>query len=109
MTRLFTLPLGLAILLTSAAAPARAADVSTEKHEKLIKDMIKGLDDLTAALESIKDDESATAGAKKINAVCDRFDKLADEAKKLEKLPKEKDEELKKKFEKDLKKSVTQL
>lgn len=107
MTRLSALPLALALIFGSAA---RAEDdPATDKHEKIIKDMLKGLDDLTEALKSIKDNDSAKAGAKKINEVCDRFDKIADEAKKLPKLPKEKDMELQKKYEKDLKKSVTAL
>lgn len=104
------LPLALAIIVAGAANLARADDhTSGEKHEILIKDVIKGLDDWTTAWESVKDDQSATAGAKKVNEVSDRLDKLADEAKKLGKLPKEKEDELKKKYEKDLKKSVALL
>lgn len=111
MARIQTLSVAFAVIFGVANASLVRADVTTEseRHEKVVKAMIKGLDDLTAALKSIKDDATATAGAKKINEVCDRFDKLAEEARKLPKLSREVDAQLQKKYAEDLKKSVVNL
>src|SRR5579872_5087790 len=90
---------GLALVL-AVPATSRAAD--TEKHEALIKDMIKSLDDLGDALESVKDKDTAKTAAVKINKICDKFNEIGKKAQDLPKLSKEEDAALEKKYKPQL-------
>jgi hypothetical protein len=86
------------------ALPATGYGADTEKHEALIKDMIKTMGDLGDALESVKDKDTAKAAAVKINKVCDRFEDIGKKAMDLPKLSKEEDAALEKKFKPEMEK-----
>lgn len=84
----------LCFVLFPAFAPAAVDQANYEKHEKVVKDLLAALTDLADALESVKDTSTAKTAAGKIENVCDRFEKLAEEAKKLAKLEAEEDKKL---------------
>ena len=92
---------GLALVL---AVPAAGRADDTAKHEALMKDMIKALDDLGDALESVKDKDTAKKAAVKINKVCDDMTALGKKAQDLPKLSKEQDTALEKKYKPQLEK-----
>jgi hypothetical protein len=98
--------LGLALVL---AVPATSHGADTDKHEALIKDMIKGLDDLGDALESVKDKDTAKTAAVKINKVCDRMTEIGKKAQDLPKLSKDEDAALEKKYKPQLEKVAARI
>src|SRR5438067_6510666 len=94
-------------LFLALARPGHAADL--DKHEAVVKNMIKALDDLADALESVKDRDTAKEAAVKINDVCDRLEKLGKQAEGLPKLGKEDDKRLEEKFKPELVKATQRL
>ena len=65
-----------------------------KENEAAAKEMVECLEELVAALESVKDRNTAKAGADRINRACDRMEKLADRVPKLPKLTPEQDKKL---------------
>lgn len=79
------------------------------KHEAVFKSTIEQLNELTDALESIKDRASARAAAVRINKVCDRLKELAKEAQGLPRLRKAEDKRLLEKYEWEIRKTRDRL
>jgi hypothetical protein len=94
-----------AVLLLPAPA-AKAADDNYAKNEAVAKEMIKAMNDLADAFESVKDKNTAKAAAPKINAVCDKMVDIGKKAETLPKLSQAEDEKLKKALEPELKKAT---
>jgi hypothetical protein len=101
-----TIRLGLCIALACSLAGCSG---NYAKHEALYTDMLKALNDLADALESVKDRESAKAAAPKINEVCDRMSELGKRAEATPKVTKSEDDKLKEKFEPQFKKANERL
>jgi uncharacterized membrane-anchored protein YjiN (DUF445 family) len=79
------------------------------KHEAIGNEMVKALNDLADALESVKDKASAKAAATKINEICDRIAEIGKRASALPKVTQSDDNKLKAKFEPELKKVSDRL
>lgn len=69
-----------------------------DKHEKVAKELIAALDDISSACEVVTDQASARAAAGKIEQAADRLEKVADEMKDLPKITKSEDERLEKEY-----------
>jgi hypothetical protein len=81
----------------------------TAKHEAVMKDMIKALDDLGDALATVKDKVTAKAAAVKINEICDRLSALGNKASALPKLSKAQNDALELKYKPQLEKVSKRL
>jgi hypothetical protein len=64
------------------------------RHEAAAREVIALMNELAAALESVKDQNSARAAASRINSVCDRMEALSRRVKALPKLTAEEDRKL---------------
>jgi hypothetical protein len=98
--------LGLSLILGLGLAGCKGG---SDKHERVIKDMVDQMNSLADALESVKDKASAKEAAVKINKICDRLTELGNEAKSLPKITKSEDDRLMKKYEPEMNKATERL
>jgi hypothetical protein len=80
----------------------RAADLA--EHEKIMKDVIKAMNAMADVLDKIDNSESAKAARPKLEAVVKRLVELKKKEDTLDKLSREEEQGLKKKYASDLKK-----
>lgn len=71
----------LCLLCAVFALSAAGCGTNDKEAERITNELIATANELVAALESVQDKQTAQAAAVRINAVCDRLQKLADEAK----------------------------
>jgi hypothetical protein len=71
---------------------------SGSKHEGVMKDTISVMDEISVALESVKDKDSAKAAAPKIEAAADKLEALKKKAKDMGDPSKEEQEKLLKEY-----------
>jgi predicted nucleic acid-binding Zn-ribbon protein len=79
------------------------------EHEAMMKDMIKAMNELADVLESIKDEATAKAAEPKLKALGTRIQEMKKKADALGGLPKDKDEELRKKYEPEMNAAVGRI
>jgi hypothetical protein len=91
------------------ALPVAGCGDAYSKNEAVGKDMMQVLNDLADALESVKDQESAKAAAKKINEICDRMEALGKKAEALPKVTQAEKEKLDKQFNPQAEKLMPRL
>lgn len=84
-----------ALLILPLAGCAGAND--NKKADKLANNLLKQIENLVEAFESVKDKDSAKAAATKVNKICDELTKLSKDATKL-RVTSAKDKELEKKL-----------
>jgi len=72
-------------------------------HEAVMKDSLACMNELVDALKNVKDEASAKAAASKIEAIAERMKKLKEEADKMPKPSTSEDQQLKEKYEKEMK------
>jgi hypothetical protein len=79
-----------------------------DSPDSVIKDQIKLMNDMADVLEGIKDKDSAEKAKPKLEALAKKAKDIEERAKKLklDDMPKEKQEALKKKYEDDIKKAA---
>ncbi len=99
MKRSITQAVGLFLALAVAGCGSKVA-----KYEALVDETFTVYTDLADALESVKDDASATAAAKKIHSAFDHLEEIGKKAHALPKLSQSDTEMLEKKYRSDLKK-----
>ncbi len=75
-----------------------------KQHEKLSEDVIDQMRELTAALESVTDRNSAKAAALRINRVCDKLEEIINAEKKLPRLTRAENRRLKEKVDNETEK-----
>jgi DNA mismatch repair ATPase MutS len=95
--------LGLSLVLLLAIS-ARAADATDA--DKTAKEMLKGIGEVTTLLEGITDEKSADAAIPKLKK---QMSLMKERSQKIEKLPKEDQDQLKKKHMKEFKAAVTKM
>jgi hypothetical protein len=71
-------------------------------HEGLVKDSIRLMGELIAAMESVKDANSARAAADKLNRIADRLEEIGRKAKDLPKIGEAEEKRLKEKYEPEM-------
>jgi uncharacterized protein Yka (UPF0111/DUF47 family) len=70
-----------------------------EKNQAAAKDLIKAMNEIAGALETIKNKETARQAAAKIEKSCDKLEEIAKSLEKLPKLSKELDDKLAKELD----------
>jgi hypothetical protein len=92
----------LALAALTMATFAGCWTANDKEADRLTDEMVGALKELLAALESVQDAETAKAAAVRINAVCDRLEKVAQEGKDLT-ISKSKEKELEDRINQELK------
>src|SRR5260370_473631 len=91
-----------AMLVLLSSPRADAADLI--EHEKIMKDVIKAMNDMGDVLDKITGPDSAKAARPKLEAVVKHLKELKQKEAKLAKLSREEEQGLKKKYATELKK-----
>lgn len=93
--------------LISVAAVCVLLSGCKRTHESVMKDTISCVKDATAVLKTVKDEASAKAAQPKMQKIGERMKKLRDEMEKMPKPTAAQDEQLKKKFDTELTKTMS--
>lgn len=97
------------LVLMSAVVLCGVLSGCSDKYESAMEDQIGYMKEMNSILASVKDDASAEAARPRIEAVVEKMNALAERMQKIGKPSKEREAELKKKYEAQLKEVTGEL